>query len=125
MPAGPTLAQADTAYLTDGTLEETLLAVLRLREAGIADGALDGDTTTVSDQGICIRNFRDASASAPASRLDTDVVAALAAMAVRAGAERTAAVAARVLEAGIACGALRHLQRSVLDPGTVAGLKAT
>ena len=100
VPAGLTLAQADTAYLTDGTLEEILLAVLRLREAGIAHGALGGDTIIVSDQGICIRNFRRASASAPASRLDTDVAAALAAMAVRAGAERTAAVAARVLRQG-------------------------
>jgi uncharacterized protein (TIRG00374 family) len=109
VPAGPTLAQADTACLTDGTLEETLLAVLRLREAGIAHGALGGDTIIVSDQGICIRNFRRASASAPASRLDTDVAAVLAAMAVRAGAERTAAVAARVLEADTARGALVHL----------------
>jgi uncharacterized protein (TIRG00374 family) len=123
VPAGHTLAHADTAYLTDGTLEETLQAVLRLREAGIAHGALGGDTIIVSDQGICIRNFRRASASAPASRLDTDLAAALAAMAVRAGAERTAAVAARVLEAGAARGALVHLQRSALDPGTVAGLK--
>ena len=41
-------------------------------------------------------------------------------MAVRAGAERTAAAAARVLEAGTARGALVHLQRSALDPGTVA-----
>ena len=123
VPAGPTLAQADTACLTDGTLEETLLAVLRLREAGIAHGALGGDTIIVSDRGICIRNFRRASASAPASRLDTDVAAVLAAMAVRAGAERTAAVAARVLEAGTARGALVHLQRSALDPGTVAALK--
>ena len=121
VPAGHTLAQADTAYLTDGTLEETLLAVLRLREAGIAHGALGGDTIIVSDQGICIRNFRHASASAPASRLDTDVAAALAAMAIRAGAERTAAVAARVLEAGTARGALVHLQRSIIGVLSGAG----
>ena len=97
--------------------------MLRLREAGIAPRALRVSTIIVSDQGICIRNFRHASASAPRSRLDTDVAAALAAMAVRAGAERTAAVAARVLEAGTARGALVHLQRSALDPGTVAALK--
>ena len=65
VPAGHTLAQADTAYLTNGTLEETLLAVLRLREAGIAHGALGGDTIIVSDQGICIRNFRHASRLGP------------------------------------------------------------
>jgi uncharacterized protein (TIRG00374 family) len=121
VPIGPALARA--ADLTDGTLEETLLAVLRLRAAGIAHGALGGDTIIVSGQGVCIRDFRRASASAPASRLDTDLAAALAAMAVRAGAERTAAAAARVLDADTARGALVHLQRSGLDPGTVAALK--
>ena len=92
-------------------------------QPGIAHGVLGGDAIVVSDQGICLRSFRRASASAPASRLDTDLAAALAAMAVRAGAERTAAAAARVLDAGTARGALVHLQRSALDPGTVAALK--
>jgi len=123
VPDGPALAQAGGADLADGTLDEVLWAVLRLREAGLAHGALGGDTIIVSGQGICIRNFRRASASAPASRLDTDLAAALAAMAVRAGAERAAAAAARVLDADTARGALVHLQRSALDPGTVAALK--
>jgi glycosyltransferase 2 family protein len=123
VPAGHALSQADGAGLTDGALDEILLAVLRLRDAGLAHGALGGDTIIVSDQGICIQNFRRASASAPASRLDTDLAAALAAMAVRAGAERTAAAAARVLDAAAARGALVHLQRSALDPDTVAALK--
>ena len=123
MPDGPALAQADGAALTDGTLDEILLAVLRLREAGIAHGTLGGDTIIVSGQGACIRNFRRASASAPASRLDTDLAAALAAVAVQAGAERAAAAAARVLDRDTARGALVHLQRSALDPGTVAALK--
>ena len=101
-----------------------MLAVLRMREAGIAHGALGGDTIMVSGQGVCIRNFRSASASAPASRMDGDLAAALGAMAVRAGAERTAAAAARVLGADTARGALVHLQRSALDPGTVAALRA-
>ena len=104
-------------------MDEILLAVLRLRDARLAHGALGGDTIVVSDQGICIRNFRRASASAPASRLDADLAAALAALAVRAGAERTAAAAVRVLHADAARGALVHLQRSALDPGTVAALK--
>ncbi len=123
VPDGPALAQADGAALTDGTLDEILLAVLRLREAGIAHGTLGGDTIVVSGQGVCIRNFRRASASAPASRLDTDLAAALAAAAVRAGAERAAAAATRTLDADIARGALVRLQRSALDPGTVAALK--
>jgi len=123
VPDGPALAQAGGAELTDGALEEILRAVLRLRAAGLAHGALGGDTIIVSSRGICIRNFRRASASAPASRLDTDLAAALAAMAVRAGAERTVAVAARLLDADTSRGALVHLQRSALDPGTVTALK--
>jgi uncharacterized protein (TIRG00374 family) len=123
MPAGHALSQADGAGLADGTLEEILLAVLQLRSSGLAHGALGGDTIIVSDQGICIRSFRRASASAPASRLDTDLAAALAALAVRAGPERTAAAAVRVLDADAISGALVHLQRSGLDPGTVAALK--
>jgi glycosyltransferase 2 family protein len=123
VPDGPALSQADGADLADATLDEILLAVLRLREARIAHGALGGDTIIVSDRGICVRDFRRASASAPAGRLDGDLAAALAAMAVRAGPERTAAAAARVLDADTARGALVHLQRSALDPVTVAALK--
>jgi glycosyltransferase 2 family protein len=123
MPEGHALSQAGGASLADGTLDEILLAVLRLRDAGIAHGALGGDTIVVSDQGICVRSFRRASASAPASRLDTDLAAVLAAMAVQAGAERAAAAAARALDAGTARAALVHLQRSALDQVTVAGLK--
>ena len=121
VPGGLTLAQA--AEVTDATLEEILLAVLRLRASGIAHGALGGDTIIVSDQGVCIRNFRSATASAPVGRRDADLAAALGAMAVRAGPERTAAAAGRVLDAGTARSALVHLQRSALDPGTVAGLQ--
>jgi uncharacterized protein (TIRG00374 family) len=123
VPDGPALSEAVGADLADGTLDEIVRTVLRLRHAGLAHGALGGDTIVVSDRGICIRDFRRASASAPASRLDRDLAAALGAMAVRAGAERTAAAATRVLDPDTARGALVHLQRSALDPGTVAALR--
>jgi glycosyltransferase 2 family protein len=123
VPDGPALSQADGAGLTDATLDEILLAVVRLRDARIAHGALGGDTIIVSDRGIGVRDFRCASASAPAGRLDGDLAAALGAMAVRAGPERTAAAAARVLDADTARAALVHLQRSALDPVTVAALQ--
>jgi uncharacterized protein (TIRG00374 family) len=90
---------------------------------GIAHGALGGDTILVSGRGACIRDFRRASAGAPADRLDDDMAAVLGAMAVRAGAARTAAAAVRVLDADTARAALVHLQRSALDPVTVAALK--
>jgi len=78
----------------------------------------------VSERGICVRDFRRASASGPRpTAWNGDFAAALAAMAVRAGPERTAAAAARVLDADTARAALVHLQRSALDPVTVAALK--
>jgi glycosyltransferase 2 family protein len=90
LPDGLALSQVAGAGLADDTLDKILLTVLQLREAGITHGSLGGDTVIVTDQRICIRGFRSASVSAPASQLDRDLAAALAAMAVRAGAERTA-----------------------------------
>jgi glycosyltransferase 2 family protein len=118
--ADGTLADSPVA---DATLDELLLTVLRLRAAGIAHGALGSDTLILAAEGICVRNFRCASSPAPASRLDSDLAAVLAAMAVRAGVERTAAAAARVLDADLAHSALVHLQRAALDPATVAVLQ--
>jgi uncharacterized protein (TIRG00374 family) len=123
LPDGPTLSQSEDLTVTDGTLDELLRTVLRLRTAGIAHGALGSDTIILAEQGICVRNFRCASASAPASRLDSDLAAVLAAMAVRAGVERTAAAAARGLDADLARSALVHLQRAAVDPATVAILQ--
>jgi uncharacterized protein (TIRG00374 family) len=71
----------------------------------------------------CIRDFRCASASPPAGRLDDDLAAALAAMAVRFGIERAAAAAGRMLDAETARAALVHLQRAALDPVTVSSLR--
>jgi glycosyltransferase 2 family protein len=121
LPDGQALADADA--LSDATLDELLRSVLRLRGAGIAHGALGAETIVVStDGGVCLRDFRCASSSAPAARLDGDLAAALAAAAARVGTERTAAAAARALDVDAARGALVHLQRSALDPVTVDAL---
>ena len=48
LPDGPALSEADEDSLSDGTLDELLLAVLRLREAGIAHGTLGAETIIVS-----------------------------------------------------------------------------
>jgi hypothetical protein len=123
LPDGPPLSQAADPTVADATLDELLLTVLRLRAAGIAHGALGSDTIILAAAGICVRSFRRASSPAPASRLDSDLAAVLAAMAVRVGIERTAAAAARVLDADLALSALVHLQRAALDPATVAVLQ--
>ncbi len=123
LPSGPALSRADAGAVPDGTLDELLNAVLRLREAGIAHGALGLETILLSAEGVCLRDFRFASSSAPAGRLDGDLAAVLAAMAIRVGIERTAAAASRVLDPDTARGALVHLQRSALDPVTVSSLR--
>src|SRR5690348_10044336 len=112
LPAGTLLADADLAAAPDATLDEILGTVLRLRAAGIAHGRLGQDTVLLSGQGPCIRSFRSSSSPAPVSRLDADLAAVLAATAVRAGVERAAAAAARMLGAETARGALVHLQRA-------------
>ena len=123
LPAGPLLADADLTAVPGGVLDAILAAVLRLRAAGIAHGRLGGDTILLSGEGPCIRSFRSSSSPAPVSRLDGDLAAVLAATAVRAGVERTAAAAGRMLDAGTARGALVHLQRAELDPVTVGALR--
>ena len=123
LPAGPLLADADLTAVPGGVLDAILAAVLRLRAAGIAHGRLGQDTILLSGQGPCIRSFRSSSSPAPVSRLDGDLAAVLAATAVRAGVERTAAAAGRMLDAGTARGALVHLQRAELDPVTVGALR--
>ena len=123
VPSGPVLADAELSTAPDGTLDEILTTVLRLRAAGLAHGALGQDTVVLSAQGVCVKAFRSASSPAPVSRLDADLAAVLAATAVRAGAERAAAAAGRVLDADTARGALVHLQRAELDPVTVGALK--
>jgi glycosyltransferase 2 family protein len=122
LPDGPALAVADDAALCDETLDELLLTVLRLRKARLAHGTLGAETIIISAEGVCLRDFRSASAAAADGRLDGDLAAALAAMAVRVGAVRTAAAAGRVLDADTARGALVHLQRAELDPLTVRAL---
>ena len=122
LPDGPTLAEVSPEDVADGTLDELLETVLRLRSARIAHGALGAGTIILSGEAVCISNYRSASSEAPAGRLDNDLAAVLAAMAVHAGTERTAAAASRVLDADTARGALVHLQRSALDPATVSYL---
>jgi uncharacterized membrane protein YbhN (UPF0104 family) len=123
VPAGPALGEADPASVSDAMLDDILRTVLRLRRAGIAHGALGSETILLSAGGVCVRDFRSASSSPPDGRLDDDLAAVLAAAAVRFGVERTAAAAARVLDAAEARGALVHLQRSALDPVTVSSLR--
>jgi uncharacterized membrane protein YbhN (UPF0104 family) len=123
LPPGDSLRDAEPAVLSDQMLEAVLRAVLRLRGAGIAHGALSVTTILLGPDDACLRDFRRASWPAPAGRLDDDVAAVLAALALRFGVERTAAAAARTLDSAALNGAIMHLQRSAFDPAAATSLR--
>ena len=118
-PPGPRLADLPAGRVGDEVLDEFLRSVLTLRAAGIAHGALSPETVLVTGDGPGLRDFRRASASAPAARTDRDLAAALGAAAVVAGVDRAVAAAHRVLDAATMQSVLTQLQRSTLDPVTV------
>jgi uncharacterized membrane protein YbhN (UPF0104 family) len=101
--------------LTDAGLDAILEQLLTLRHAGIAHGALSVETIVVDDEeGAGLVDFRPASTVASVDQLDRDTAAALAAMAVVAGPERTVAAAARSLPPDVIVDALPYLQRAAL-----------
>ena len=92
--------------------------MLTLRGAGIAHGALSPETVVATADGPLLRDFRRASSSAPPTRTDRDVAAAVAAVGVVVGVERDGRRDCRVLDADTIQAVLTRLQRSTLDPET-------
>ena len=123
VPNGPALSQADGGGLADGTLDEILLAVVRLRECPhLPRSARRRHRHPVRPgrlrPGFPVRVRLGPGrppGRRPGGRAGGDGRAG--------GPERTAAAAARVLDADTARAALVHLQRSALDPVTVAALQ--
>jgi len=118
VPAGPVLADAEPGQVTDECLDELYRHLLALRRAGIAHGAVSGDTLLLDAAAgtLVLTEFRCASSSAPAAGLDADLAGAMAATALAVGSDRAAAAAARRLPADVLEAALRHLHRPALDP---------
>jgi uncharacterized membrane protein YbhN (UPF0104 family) len=112
----------------DEVLDDVFRQVIALRDAGIAHGSLSTETIVVSEDGSTgMVDFRAASTVANADQLNSDMAAALAALAVVAGPERTVAAAARTVPSGALVDALPFLQRAALDPvasKTLRGKKA-
>ncbi len=102
--------------------------VMALREAGIAHGSLSTETIVVGADGSTgIVDFRAASTVANRDQLSSDLAAALAALSVAAGPERTVAAAARTVPTEALVESLPFLQRAALDPvaaKTLRGKKA-
>ncbi len=114
--------------LTDEALDGIFGQVLALRAAGIAHGALSTETIVLADDGTAgLVDMRAAATVATTDQLDRDLAATMAATAVVAGPDRTAAAASRTLTTDTLVAALPYLQRAALDPvasRTLRGKKA-
>ncbi len=114
--------------LTDEALDGIFGQVLALRGAGIAHGALSTETIVLADDGRSgLVDLRSAATVATPDQLDRDLAATMAAAALVAGPERTAAAAARMVPNDALAAALPFLQRAALDPvasRTLRGKKA-
>jgi uncharacterized membrane protein YbhN (UPF0104 family) len=120
VPTGP--------IVTDAALDAVFAQLLVLRSARIAHGALSTETIVIDEHDEAgFVDFRTASTVASADQLDRDGAAALAALSVVAGPDRTIAAAVRTLPADVIVAALPYLQRAALDPvaaRTLRGKKA-
>ncbi|HEX6449672.1 MAG TPA: lysylphosphatidylglycerol synthase transmembrane domain-containing protein [Trebonia sp.] len=118
LPAGPSLADADAADISDDSLDDLYRQLLVLRRARITHGAISGDTLLVdtASKTMVLTEFRNASSSASPERLDRDLAGAMAATALAVGTTRAADAAARCLAPDMLSGALRQLNRPALDP---------
>ncbi|MGH3208920.1 MAG: lysylphosphatidylglycerol synthase transmembrane domain-containing protein [Trebonia sp.] len=125
LPAGPALADADPAGISDASLDDLYRQLLALRRARIAHGAISGDSLLLDQASatLVLAEFRNASSGATPELLDRDLAGAMAATALVAGAERAAAAAARCLPPEILKGALQQLQRPALDPALRRSLR--
>ena len=119
LPEGSRFSQEEGDRVSDDDLDGFLRSVLLLRASGISHGALSPETVLATARGPVLRDFRRASSSAPASRTDGDLAAAVAAVAVVAGIDRAVASTCRVLDSETIQAVLTRLQRSTLDPETV------
>ncbi len=116
-PAAPDDAVDGAPVVDDAAIDDVFTQVLRLRNAGIAHGALSTETVVVDGEGRAgLIDFRSALTVAPPDDLNRDTAAVLAAASVTVGPDRAVASAARVLPSDVLVQALPFLQRAALDP---------
>jgi uncharacterized membrane protein YbhN (UPF0104 family) len=107
----------DPARFPDAAARDLFAQILALRQARIAHGSVSPVTVTVAGDGtVGLVDFRGATAGGREERLDRDVAAALATVALAAGPQRAAAAARDVLPREVLAAALPFLQRAALDP---------
>lgn len=119
------LDEADRSSLPDSRLDEALHQLLLLRSAGVAHGAISPDTVLVADDGtVSLLDFRCASVAAGRlERLDRDLAALMATLALVVGVDRTTAALGRVVPPAVVGQALPFLQRAALGAGAARALR--
>jgi uncharacterized membrane protein YbhN (UPF0104 family) len=124
-PAGRPLADLGAGQVTDALLDDLFTQMMRLRSAAISHGAVSPQTVVAEpgQETVTLVDFRNGTSAASTFVLDQDLAGAMAAAALAAGAERTAASAVRVVPPGPLTGALGHLRRAGLDPAVNVALK--
>ena len=114
-PPGLLASELDAALVSDEVLDGAWQAVMALRRARVAHGALDLTKLLVADEGpVQIVEFDVASTSASDAQLDADAARLLAASAVVVGPDRAVAAARKALGAPGVVATLPHLQPPVL-----------
>jgi uncharacterized membrane protein YbhN (UPF0104 family) len=109
------LSEIDPSALTDRVLDAAWQAVVRLRRARVAHGAIDLNRLWVDDDGnVAIVDFGIAATSARGAQLDADAARLLAATGVVVGPDRAIAAAIRALGHDGLAPVLPYLQPPVL-----------
>ncbi len=118
------LVPPDGPILTEGALDSVFRQLQNLRAAGIAHGSLSMQTIVVDERERAgFLDFRAASTVATVDQLNRDLAAALAAIVVAVGPERTVASALRALPPEALVAALPYLQRAALDSVAAKSLR--
>jgi uncharacterized membrane protein YbhN (UPF0104 family) len=116
VPTGP--------EIDDGALDSIFGQLRVLRAAGIAHGSLSTETIVIDEKGdAAFVDFRMASTVATGEQLNRDMAAALAAVSLVAGPERTISSAGRSVPMAAVVDALPFLQRAALDSSASKSLR--
>ncbi len=117
-PESRALTESDApGDLSDAGLDDIFAQVQLLRAARMSHGSITTDTVVVDEHDRCgLLDLRAASTMAPPERLDRDLAATLASVAVVVGPQRAVAAALRTVPADVLAASLPFLQRTALGP---------
>lgn len=110
------LPESSLPLIDDAALDEIFGQVVTLQLSGMAHGAISTQTIVVDDDNHAgLTDFRSASTAATDEQLSRDIAAAMAAVSIVAGPERTVASAVRALPPATVTAALPFLQKAAFD----------